>query len=79
MSDMRNRQVRATEYRRLADVAGALAEASPLAHVREKHARAAASWAALAQISEHATEDLRLRTEQARSLLPSHEDTPCTA
>lgn len=49
---MRNRDVRAVEYRRLATAAQALADASPLAHVREKHETAANTWAALAELDE---------------------------
>ena len=49
---MRNRDVRAVEYRRLATAAQALADASPLDHVREKHERAASTWAALAELDE---------------------------
>jgi len=85
MSDMRNWQVRATEYHRLAAMADGLALASPLAHVREKHARAAASWTALATLSEQSGRDLRRRTQQARravspeALSPSSEDIPCIA
>ena len=46
------RDVRAAEYRRLADAASALAQSSPLFHVREKHERAAERWTALAVLDE---------------------------
>ncbi|HUO23078.1 MAG TPA: hypothetical protein VMU59_11235 [Caulobacteraceae bacterium] len=46
------KEIRAVEYRRLAAAAGALAEASPLANVREKHELAAAQWTALAVLDE---------------------------
>ena len=49
---MRNRDVRAAEYRRLATVAQGLADGSALAHVREKHEHAAATWTALAELDE---------------------------
>jgi hypothetical protein len=49
---MRDRQLRAAEYRELASAARALADASPLAHVREKHEEAAARWTALAALDE---------------------------
>jgi len=51
---MSPRQVRATEYRRLAAQAAALAAGSALDHVREKHQVAAARWAALAALDEAA-------------------------
>ena len=46
------RQVKAAEYRRLATQASALAVASPLAHVREKHELAADRWGVLAALEE---------------------------
>ncbi|HEY3800456.1 MAG TPA: hypothetical protein VGL58_19055 [Caulobacteraceae bacterium] len=46
------RQARAAEYRDLALAATALAEASGLDHVREKHERAAARWSELAALDE---------------------------
>ena len=49
---MRTREVRAAEYRSLALAADFLAAASPLAHVREKHERAAARWTTLALLDE---------------------------
>ena len=53
---MRTRQVRAAEYRSLAIAAGALAEASLLGHVRDKHERAAARWTTLAELDERPVE-----------------------
>ncbi|MBW8813000.1 MAG: hypothetical protein JF588_06200 [Caulobacterales bacterium] len=49
---LRKRDARAVEYRRLAIAADALAAASLLAHVREKHEHAAARWIALAVLDE---------------------------
>jgi hypothetical protein len=49
---MQQRNVRAAEYRRLAENATLLAEGSTLEHVREKHQRAAATWASLAELDE---------------------------
>ncbi len=46
------RQIQATEYRGRAADASALAAASPLDHVREKHEMAAARWRALAELNE---------------------------
>jgi hypothetical protein len=46
------RRLRALEYRRLAAAAEAMAEASPLANIREKHERACATWTALALLDE---------------------------
>ena len=48
MTALRNREARLAEYERLAAHASALAEASTLAHVREKHELAAAQWRSLA-------------------------------
>ena len=52
MTAMRKSMARAAEYRRLAIAAGALAETSLLANVREKHEQAAAKWTALAILGE---------------------------
>jgi hypothetical protein len=46
------KQVKAAEYRRFAAQATALAAASPLDHVREKHQLAADRWGALAALEE---------------------------
>lgn len=46
------RQIRAAEYRDLAQQSSALAAASPLEHVREKHEQAAARWSLLAAMDE---------------------------
>jgi hypothetical protein len=79
----RTRQLRAAEYRRLAIEAGARAESSPLAHVREKHEQAAAQWTALAVSEER---PLQPRLGQARNPkrfpsrrpFPQHdENAPC--
>ena len=53
---MRRNLDRAAEYRRLAQESSALAQASLLDHVREKHTRAAATWTALAQSDERPLE-----------------------
>jgi hypothetical protein len=60
------RQLRAAEYRALAAQSAALADATPLEHVREKHRLAAARWTALAEVDEHDNE----AAEARRSLLP---------
>ena len=52
MIAVERRQFKAAEYRRLATAAGLLADTSALAHVREKHAQAAARWMALAAMDE---------------------------
>ena len=49
------RDLRAAEYRLLALAARALADTSPLPHVREKHEVAAARWTALALLDEQPT------------------------
>lgn len=49
---MRTKHDRAAEYRRLATAAEALADASTLDHVREKHLQAAATWTSLALMDE---------------------------
>lgn len=53
-SDMHRRLIRAAEYRRLAIMAGAMAETSLLDHVRGKHEAAAARWTALQLMNEEA-------------------------
>jgi len=64
---MRNRDVRAVEYRRLATAALAMADASALAHVREKHEHAAATWAALAELDERPSNQEPGRVENVGS------------
>lgn len=49
---MHKKQIRADEYRRLADEAAALAKASDLDNVRDKHELAAAQWTVLAEQQE---------------------------
>jgi hypothetical protein len=46
--------IRAADYRDKAQAASALAGSSALAHVREKHERAAAVWSGLADMEERA-------------------------
>jgi len=48
------RKIRAEDYRDKARNASVLAGASALAHVREKHERAAAVWSGLADMEERA-------------------------
>ena len=52
MNPIEKRQVRAALYRDRASEAAVLAAASALGNVREKHARAAARWAELAEQDE---------------------------
>ena len=52
MRPQQRREIRAAEYRQLALAAGARAEASSLANVREKHELAAVRWTALAVLDE---------------------------
>lgn len=54
MTQNDRRLVKAAEYRRLGDLAMALADDSPLEHVREKHILSAARWIELAERDEHA-------------------------
>ena len=49
---MHKKQIKAEEYRRLACDASALARASELDNVREKHELAAAQWTSLAEHEE---------------------------
>ncbi|HEX4179346.1 MAG TPA: hypothetical protein VHY32_01005 [Caulobacteraceae bacterium] len=51
-ASLQRRQARAMEYRGRAIEASALAQASNLDNVREKHVRAAARWNALADLDE---------------------------
>ncbi len=52
MTSAEQRHVRAAVYRERASEAGALAAASILDHVRDKHERAALRWRELAAIDE---------------------------
>lgn len=49
---MQKREIRAADYRDKAVAAARLAEASVLAHVREKHERSAAVWSGLADLED---------------------------
>ena len=51
---MHKKRIKAEEYRRLACDASALARASELDNVREKHELAAAQWTSLAEHEERA-------------------------
>jgi hypothetical protein len=51
---MSKRLIRAEDYRDKARNSAALASASGLAHVREKHERASAVWTGLADLEERA-------------------------
>ncbi len=62
---MSRKQTRADEYRRLADVATALAEASPLDNVREKHELAAEKWTNLAKLDDRVREETEARESAA--------------
>lgn len=68
------RQARAAEYRALAIAAGVLAETSLLAHVREKHQRAAARWTDLALLNE---QPIALPPPQALRPGRANKDTSC--
>jgi hypothetical protein len=61
------KQTRADEYRRLADVATALAEASPLDNVREKHVLAAEKWTNLAKLDDRVREETEARESAAEA------------
>jgi hypothetical protein len=61
------RQTRAAEYRAYAKQAQALADASPLAHVREKHELAAARWEDLAVKDETSHAERQARAPGASS------------
>ena len=82
---MQNRMVRATEYRRLAIAAAALAETSLLANVREKHEKAAATWTALATLDARPTQPRPAQAERSGQALPGpclpqfDKDKPCIA
>jgi hypothetical protein len=56
---------RAAEYRRLELAARALADASVLDNVREKHELSAARWADLAHLAERASAEHTSRTAMA--------------
>lgn len=56
MTAVRKRLERAAEYRGRAMAATALAEASPLDNVRERHEAAAARWLDLAEMDERSVE-----------------------
>ncbi|MFL5298515.1 MAG: hypothetical protein ACJ798_19220 [Phenylobacterium sp.] len=66
------RQVRASEYRRLADQASVLADGSLLENVREKHRIAAARWATLAALDEDAAVPAPIPTLGRGNLHDSH-------
>ena len=67
MMALEKRQVRAAEYRRMATAAGAQAETSSLAHVREKHEQAAARWTALAILDEQPPQQRPAKILDARA------------
>jgi hypothetical protein len=56
---------KAAEYRRLADHAHVLEEASVLANDRDKHARSAAKWTELAELAERASAEHQARVSAA--------------
>jgi hypothetical protein len=59
---MQNKELRTTEYQDRARHASALAEASVLDHVREKHELAATRWRELAAMNEADIAGLSRRT-----------------
>jgi hypothetical protein len=58
---MTKSEVRSTEYRARADAATAAAEACVLAHPREQHELAAATWNRMAEAEERRTEEAEAR------------------
>ena len=72
---MPNKPAKVEEYRRFAAEAAALAVASCLGHVREKHLIAAMQWAALAATEE----ERRLPRSPFDPLTEIRENRPCTA
>jgi hypothetical protein len=56
---MTKSEVRSTEYRARADAAFAAAEACVLAHPREQHELAAATWTRMADAEERRSEEAR--------------------
>jgi hypothetical protein len=78
------RQARAAEYHVRAVEASALAEASILSHVREKHEVAAARWLMLAALNERAAPGCVVGSAAAELpagtevLARDREETPCT-
>lgn len=78
-------QIKANEYRGRALDASALAEASPLERVREKHELAAATWTELAALQERVglSHDLHPPADAqipiGASVQSNDEDVPCTA
>jgi hypothetical protein len=61
------RELRASEFRALAQSAAALAEASPPGHIRDKHAAAAATWAKLAEGEESRAASARMFEARAQA------------
>jgi|GEM_PF-6204057 len=70
MTSAELRQARAAVYRVRACEAVALAAASALDHVREKHERAAVRWSELAAIDAPRVEELRLREAKKGAFEP---------
>lgn len=85
MTPVQKREVRATACRARASEASALAAASALDNVRQKHERAADRWRELAAMDETDAKTLRapgppIRPERADAAKPRlSEDEPCTA
>jgi hypothetical protein len=65
---MTKSEVRSTEYRARADAATAAAEACVLAHPREQHELAAATWNRMAEAEERRTEEAEARVPAAAAL-----------
>jgi hypothetical protein len=72
-------RIKAADYRSKAKAASALAEASALTLVRQKHASAASAWTELAEAEERRAASLRRRFGPAAHAPSDNEDISCTA
>lgn len=73
------RDIKVADYRERAAQAAALAESSNLAHVREKHARAAATWSDLADIEERVAAGAEKREAEAEARAEAQADAQAEA
>ena len=64
------RDIKVADYRERAAQAANLAETANLAHVREKHARAAATWSDLADLEERVAAGAEKRAADATPEAP---------
>lgn len=71
--------IKAADYRSKAKAASALAEASTLTLVRQKHASAASAWTELAGAEERRAASLSRRFGPAAHAPSDNEDISCTA